>query len=198
MVGSRRPATRRPGGGPLSDGRYIAVFGSSEPGPTEPLYVVAYRLGQLLARAGFAVLSGGYGGVMEGASRGARDAGGRTAGVTCATFRDRRPNLYLDEVVVAPDLFARTRELVERARGYVVLPGKAGTLAEIAILWALERAGCLGARPVVLLGGRFGEMVAALREMDVLEPSQCNRTRIVDRPEDAVAILCAAFDAATN
>ena len=55
----------------------VAVFGSSELRETDRAYQLAYRTGQALARAGFSVVTGGYGGVMEAASRGARDAGGR-------------------------------------------------------------------------------------------------------------------------
>jgi uncharacterized protein (TIGR00730 family) len=171
----------------------VAVYGSSVPGECDADYATARRLGGLLAAARLAVLSGGYGGVMEAVSRGAREAGGRTVGITCELFGERRPNPYLDEIVRAPDLYARTRELVERADGYVVLPGQAGTLAELAFLWALDRAGCLGRRPVVLLGGRWNAVLEALAELDVLEPSQLRRSRFVEHPAQAVELLCTAL-----
>jgi uncharacterized protein (TIGR00730 family) len=172
-----------------SDASGIAVFGSSEPQPGEELYEQAYRLGELLAASGYRVINGGYGGVMEAASRGAREAGGQTLGVACSIFSWRRPNPFLTEVIEAPDLFARTRELVQRARGFVVLQGKSGTLAELAFLWALHRAGCLERRPVVLLGGGWHGLLRCLEAEGVLESSQLSVTRVVESPEAAVELL---------
>ena len=97
----------------------MAVFGSSEPVPGDPLYEQARRLGTLLAGAGHSVVTGGYGGVMQAACQGAREAGGRTLGIGCAIFTDRTPNPYLDDTVIAPDLFDRTRDgrILQRAFG---------------------------------------------------------------------------------
>jgi len=164
----------------------IAVFGSSEPLPGDPGYHMAEHLGRLLARHSWMVVTGGYGGVMESASRGAQDAGGRTLGVTCGIFGDREPNPYLSVRVPTADLFERTRELIERSLGYIVLPGKAGTLAELAWLWALDRAGCLEDRPVVLLGSSWKSLLDLLEREDMLEPRQIRLTRLAATPEAAV------------
>jgi len=172
-----------------TESRGIAVFGSSEPLPGDPAYERARRLGRLLAEAGFLVVSGAYGGVMEAASRGARAGGGRTLGVTCGIFNRRGPNEYLDEVIETPDLFARTRGLVERSWGFVVLPGKAGTLAELAFLWALHRAGCLSERPVLLLGAQWNGLLQHLSNQGILDRTQLEMSRVVGTPEEAVDSL---------
>jgi uncharacterized protein (TIGR00730 family) len=174
---------------PEKRGGTIAVFGSSEPQPGDALYKTAYRLGTLLARARFVVVTGGYGGVMAGVSQGAREAGGRTLGITCTTFAARAANPYLTDEVQAHDLHDRTRELIERASGYVILPGKAGTLAELALLWALDRAGCLGGRPVVLLGTGWQPLIDLLERSNMLESSQIRHTHLARTPEEAVALL---------
>ena len=110
--------------------RTVAVFGSSEPEPGEEGYETARRLGRSLAARGLVVVNGGYGGVMEGASQGAREAGGRAVGVTTAAFVSRgRGNRYLSEEIREPDLLLRTRTLIQLSNGFVVLPGRAGTLA---------------------------------------------------------------------
>jgi predicted Rossmann-fold nucleotide-binding protein len=126
---------------------------------------------------------------MEGASRGASEAGGTAIGVVCGIFGGRVPNPYLVEVVNTPELFARTRTLIERARGYVVLEGKSGTLAELALLWALHRAGSLGMRPVVLLGDTFRPLLRHLVRAGVIESEQFDVTRVVDSPEEALAAV---------
>lgn len=150
----------------------------------------------LLAGLGFTVVTGGYGGVMEAACRGAQEAGGRTIGVICDIFLGRLPNPYLSEVVATRDLHDRTRELIERALGYVVLEGRAGTLAELAFLWALNRAGCLGGKPVVLLGDLWRPIVEQLKHSGVLAESQLRVTYLSDTAEEAVQLLSAGLDAA--
>ncbi len=167
----------------------IAVFGSSEPVEGEPLYEQARLLGSLLAGAGYTVATGGYGGVMEGASRGARESGGRTLGVTCEIFPGRTPNPYLDEIVGSRDLFERTRRLIEPSSGFVVLWGKAGTLAELCLLWALQRAGCLDRHPVILLGGAWKAVIEGLREQRMLDDAQLEITIAVGSAAEAVAAL---------
>jgi uncharacterized protein (TIGR00730 family) len=177
---------REPGGS-------IAVFGSSEPIPGEPTYEQAREVGRLLAQAGYRVVTGGYGGVMEAASRGAAEAGGDAFGVTCSIFREREPNAYLTGNVETADLHDRTRELVARSDGFVVLPGKSGTLAELAFLWALHRAGCLERRPVVLLGDSWRHVLRHLVRAGILEAPQFDVTRVVDTPEETVDTLSLHF-----
>ncbi len=167
----------------------VAVFGSSEPREPDPAYRLAYRTGRALARAGFTVVTGGYGGVMEAASRGARDAGGRTVGVVSDAFPERAPNAHLDELVRTRDLYERTRLLIDRADGYVVLAGKAGTIAELAWVWALARAGCLPARPVVALGQPWPDVLDLLERRDMLDTPARQMTERAADENEAVAIL---------
>lgn len=169
--------------------RTIAVFGSSEPLAGDPLYEAARETGRLLALSGYAVATGGYGGVMEGASRGAVEAGGRTIGVTCSIFSDRTANPWIVETRTTVDLYERQRVLVEIARGYVVLPGKSGTLAELTLVWALHRAGSLPRRPVVLLGAGWVHFLRHLVQGSMIEPEQLAITRAVGTPVEAVGAL---------
>ena len=172
----------------------IAVFGSSEPQPGSALYEQAREVGRNLAGHGLAVLTGGYGGVMEGASRGAFESGGRAIGVICEIFNHRDPNPFLHEAIQTPDLHVRTRELIDRASGFVVLEGKSGTLAELSFLWALDRAGCLDRRPVVLLGDRWPEVLPALRGSLLLDEPQLEITQIARDPEQAAEMIRQGLD----
>jgi uncharacterized protein (TIGR00730 family) len=167
----------------------IAVFGSSEPPEGDALYETARRVGSLLVGAGYDVITGGYGGVMEGASRGAAESGGRAIGVTCSVFADRGPNRFLTERRETADLLARTGALVTAARGYVVLHGKSGTLAELTLVWALHRAGSLGPRPVILLGDAWRPFLHHLVKGGMIEVDQLAITRVAEDPEDAVGLV---------
>lgn len=129
----------------------ITVFGSSRPAPGTPEYETARELGAALARAGFTVCTGGYGGVMEGVSRGAREAGGHTIGVTAEVFRSAA-NAWVVEEVCVKTWQERLFELIRRGAGYVVLPGGTGTLAELAVVWEMLNKSFLARKPLVLLG----------------------------------------------
>jgi len=110
-------------------------------------------------------------------------------GILSDVFSTRVPNPYLSETVGSRDLYERTRLLVDRADGYVVLAGQAGTLAELAWVWALARAGCLPARPVVALGAPWPDLLDLLERRDMLDPIAREMTERADDPNEAVAIL---------
>lgn len=131
-------------------------------------YEAARMLGAALARAGFAVATGGYGGTMEGVSRGAREArlpdgqaGGRVIGVTCDEF-DTPANPWVGEEIRVPTWGERLFKLVELGAGYVALPGGTGTLVEIAVVWERISKGFLAPRPLILLGEFWLPVVRAL------------------------------------
>ena len=167
----------------------VAVFGSSEPLEGDPLYEEARAVGALLALSGFRVVNGGYGGVMEAASRGAREAGGRSVGVTTGAFRRLAGNPYLDEEHREPDLYSRTRRLIELSQAYIILRGKSGTLAELAFLWALNRGGLLPPTRIVLLGDCWEGVLKSLEERQMVEAEQLQITRIARTPSQAVEMV---------
>ena len=123
---------------------------------------------------------------MEGVSRGARESGVRALGVTTSAFQRGRGNKYLSEQTTEKDLFLRTRSLIEVSSAYIILPGKAGTLAELTFLWALQRGGLLEGRPVVLLSPFWDGLVEDFHQRGLLEPAQVDATTQVLTPEEAV------------
>ncbi len=183
----RPVAATEPRGGVVG----VAVFGSSEPDEGSAAYAEARAVGRLLATHGYLVVTGGYGGVMEAASRGALEAGGRTLGITTRALSPlrREPNPYLSEHREEPGLFERTRELIDRSAGYIILPGKAGTLAELTFLWALHRARLLGDRPIVLIGAVWSRLLDLLGGQGLLDRPQLDITRVVSTPDEAVEVI---------
>ncbi len=171
--------------------RGIAVFGSSTAAPGDPDWQNAMAVGHGVASRGLPVITGGYGGVMEAASHGARMGGGETVGVTCALWRGRRPNPYLSLEIEEPDLFTRTARLFALSRGFVVLGGGAGTLAELALLWAHARAGVL-AGPFVVLDDGWAGLLRDLARDGRLEPQVVRATYVARDPDDAVQLACSA------
>lgn len=172
------------------EARGIAVFGSADAEPGEILWQRAYDLGVEIARRGLATVTGGYGGVMEAASKGARDSGGEAIGVTCRIFRGRTPNPFLSLEIEEEDLFSRTDRLIALSRGFVVLGGASGTLAELALLWAQTRAGQLQA-PIVLWDAVWEKMAEDLAAAGRLQGRARRATWIASCTEEAVAMASA-------
>lgn len=166
--------------------KVIAVFGSSEPIEGEPLYETAYQLGTLLADRGFDVCTGGYSGVMEAASKGAREKGGEVFGVTVGMFSARTPNRYISKHFHEKDLYQRTKRLIELGDGYIILHGKSGTVAELTFLWALHRGGKLKDKPIVLLGEFWKDLLMILKENKLIEADQLKATKIANSSAQAV------------
>jgi uncharacterized protein (TIGR00730 family) len=171
----------------------IAVFGGSQPPPDSPEYAEAYRIGGLLACAGWTVMNGGYGGTMQASARGARENGGRTIGVLSGEFDRLAPNGYLDQTVRSEDLFARIREMHIRADAFVVLKGSIGTLAELALVWNLAKVGAWPPKPIVLVGAGWKSVLESWGEHLAVTGEELALLHAVDRPEEAVDYLRGAL-----
>ncbi len=167
----------------------IAVFGGSSVQPGSAEYAEAYAVGNLLARAGFVVMNGGYAGTMEASARGAKENGGRAFGVLSDEFDWLAPNEYLDETVRSEDLFARIREMQQRADGFIVLKGSMGTLAELTLVWNLSKISANHRKPILLLGSGWAAVLRAWREHLAVTEEESGLLCLVATPEDAVSKL---------
>jgi uncharacterized protein (TIGR00730 family) len=177
--------------------KIITVFGSSRPREGDVHYGMAHELGAHLARRDFIVCSGGYGGVMEAASRGAKEAGGQTLAVTAAFFRSRA-NRWVDEEVRVKTWQERLFELIHRGSGYVVCPGGTGTLVELAVVWEMLNKGVMRGKPFVALGEFWKPIIERVREVELGHPSPWGESaerivRVVPRPSDAAEYLAEKF-----
>ena len=149
--------------------KVVTVFGSSRLRAGDTHYAQAQELGAALAAKGFVVCSGGYGGVMEAVSRGAKEAGGRTLGIT-AQFFSAHPNRWVDEVVSVKTWQDRLFELIKRGHGYVTCPGGTGTLVELAVVWEMLNKGAMKKKPLVALGDFWRPVIDCVREAEPARP----------------------------
>lgn len=163
-------------------GKTIVVFGSSQARPRGAKWTDAYRLGLALGEAGYGVANGGYGGTMEAASRGAREAGAATIGVTCDVWKST-PNGFLDREIRTADLHERLRTLLELGDGYIALPGGTGTLVELAMVWEFVAKRLAPERPIVCLGPFWQPLLA------VMEGSGARRGPWLTVAEDVPGVL---------
>ncbi len=175
----------------MSDTQTIAVYGSSAITQDSDIAAQAERIGYQLASAGFRVSNGGYMGVMEACSRGARNAGGQVVGVTCALFRDRSPNTHLTEEIPTQDLNERIVTLMKISDAYVIMDGAIGTFAELFLAWNLVYMGWN--KPIIVVGEPMRNAVLALQEHTEIDERQMKLIEFSPDVDDAVKRLRARF-----
>ncbi|MGB7437897.1 MAG: LOG family protein [Candidatus Acidiferrum sp.] len=140
----------------------ITVFGSSRPAAGDADYDQALFLGKALATHGFAVCTGGYGGVMEAVSRGAKENGGKTYGVT-AEFFARTVNPWIDMEMRKRTWQGRLFTLIELGHGFVVCKGGTGTLVELAVVWEMLNKSVMKPKPFAVLGDFWQPILERVR-----------------------------------
>jgi uncharacterized protein (TIGR00730 family) len=136
--------------------KVVTIFGTSNAKDGDKVFNLAFELGKLCAKNGFAIANGGYGGTMLAAAKGARQAGGKIVGITCRAFGRKGPNEFITDRIETDNLEQRLSKLIEIGSAYVVLPGGTGTLLEFAYVWELANKGFVNPpKPVILLTDFF-------------------------------------------
>ena len=121
--------------------RLVAVIGDARVEPGSRKDLLAEDVGRLLVDAGFRVLTGGLGGVMEAASRGARASSRYEPGDTVAVLPGHDPadaNPFAD-VVIPSGLDHVRNSIVAHADAVIAIGGGAGTMSEICLAWIYKR-----------------------------------------------------------
>jgi uncharacterized protein (TIGR00730 family) len=153
----------------LSGSKTVAIFGSSRVEPETQAWLDAETAGSRCAAAGLDIVTGGYGGAMEAASKGAADAGGHVIGVTAPGLFTRRTgsNRHVSHEIEAKTLTERIGILTELSDAAIVLPGSIGTAAELVTAWNLNhiarRNGGLRL-PTVAVGKKWRELWRLMTE----------------------------------
>ncbi|MGI8813321.1 MAG: LOG family protein [Pyrinomonadaceae bacterium] len=171
-----------------TEDRIVTIFGGSKCGPQSDEYKSARDLGSRLAKAGFTICTGGYLGIMEAASRGAREEGGRVFGIVMNQFKGE-PNRYLTDKVATDHFYDRLQNLITRSVGFVALRGGMGTVTEISLVWNKLQTGVLGRRPLVLVGDCWTRVVAAWQENLVVSNAEVAMLDFATDAESAAAII---------
>lgn len=133
----------------------VAVFGSARLKETDKYYQISRKLGQMLAQAGHAVVTGGGPGIMEAANRGAFEYGGRSIGLNITLPHEQFANLYLTDTMEFRYFFARKVMLAMSAKVYVFMPGGFGTLDELSEILCLSQEGKMPHMPIFLVGKSY-------------------------------------------
>src|SRR5215210_1285839 len=170
----------------LEKGQIVTIFGGSRCGEDSAEYRDAFRVGALLAEAGFTICTGGYLGVMEAASRGARERGGRVLGIVMNQIKGE-PNRYLTDKVATPHFYERLQQLITRSVGFVALRGGMGTVTELSLVWNKIQTKVIGPRPLVLLGDCWPPIVREWQKHLAVSDEDIAALDFAGTPEEAVA-----------
>jgi uncharacterized protein (TIGR00730 family) len=138
-------------------GPAVTVFGSTRVKEGDAEYLLAEKMGCLLAEAGFAVITGGGPGAMEAANRGAQSKGGASIGFNIRLPNQQRPNPYIDydKLVTFEYFFIRKVMFLKYSQAFIVLPGGFGTLDELSEAITLIQTGKSQKFPVIMMGSEY-------------------------------------------
>ncbi len=175
-------------------GPAVTVFGSARTPPEHPHYTLVRSIAAALGRVGYAIITGGGGGLMEAANRGARDAGAMSVGCNIELPREQTLNRYVDIGLRFSHFFARKVMFVRYASAFVVAPGGFGTLDELYETLTLIQTATIRHFPVVLLGGsEWDGLLDWLRARALADrrigAGDLDGLRVVDDPAQVCAIV---------
>ena len=179
-------------------GKAVTIFGSARLHDGDPYYAKARELAGLLAKEGFAVITGGGPGIMEAANRGCHEAGGLSIGCNVELPHEQAVNAYVDLGVEFRYFFARKTMFVKYADGFAIFPGGFGTLDELFESLTLIQTGKIRHFPVVLVGVEYwAGLLEWIRKQAVahgaVSPEDLDLIQVTDDMEEACGWLTAAL-----
>jgi uncharacterized protein (TIGR00730 family) len=173
----------------------VSVFGSARTPSDDPYYRQAVEMGRLLAKSGFAVITGGGPGIMEAANRGAFEAGGRSVGLNIWLPMEQAANPYQNVSLEFHYFFVRKVMFVKYAQAVVCFPGGFGTMDEFFESMTLIQTQKVPPMHVVLIGTAFWQpLLAWLRDTMLtrhgyISPGDLDLFTVTDDVEEAVAAI---------
>lgn len=168
----------------------VTIFGSARLPQDNKYCKMAYELGGLLAKNGHAVVTGGGPGIMEAASHGAYEIGGRTIGLNITLKHEQFPNPYLTDCITFEYFFARKVSLAMASKVFVFFPGGFGTMDEISEILCLMQESKMPRMPVFLIGKSywkaFDRIIKQMITMGLINAKDTGIFKITDDVKEVV------------
>ena len=168
----------------------VTIFGSARLPQDNKYCKMAYKLGRLLAENGHAVVTGGGPGIMEAASHGAYEIGGRTIGLNITLAHEQFPNPYLTDCLTFEYFFARKVSLAMAAKVFVFFPGGFGTMDELSEILCLMQESKMPKMPMFLIGEDywkgFDKMIGKMIALGLISANDTGIFKITDNIADVV------------
>lgn len=175
-------------------GKAVSMFGSSRISAGNKYYKLAEETAYLLAKAGFAIITGSGPGIMEAGNRGARRAKGRSVGLNIQIPMEQKSNKYVDTLLDFHYFFVRKVMFVKYAKAFVIMPGGFGTLDELFEALNLIQTERIEQFPVVLAGGEYWDGMLDWLNKTVLKRANISESdlkifKVIDKPRDIVKYI---------
>lgn len=175
-------------------GPAVSIFGSARMKPEDPYYQKTVEIAGMLAENGFAVITGGGGGIMEAANKGAADKNGKSVGLNIVLPMEQEPNPYSNIKVEFNYFFVRKVMFIKYAMAYVIMPGGFGTLDELFEAVTLIQTKRVKPLPVILFGSEYwGGLIewvkARLLDDKLISPDDLDILKVTDDPEEILQIV---------
>ncbi|MFI4912937.1 MAG: TIGR00730 family Rossman fold protein [Sedimentisphaeraceae bacterium JB056] len=176
-------------------GPAVSMFGSARTKPDDKYYELAYETSKLLSKAGFGIITGGGGGIMEAANKGASEVGGKSVGLNIELPMEQKPNDFQNQSLHFRYFFCRKVMFLKYASGFVALPGGFGTMDEVFEALVLIQTYKQAYFPVVLMGKEFwSEMLEWIskrmcEQFGYVTEEDRDFMDLTDDPEEAVKIM---------
>ncbi|MDY6905208.1 MAG: TIGR00730 family Rossman fold protein [Thermodesulfobacteriota bacterium] len=172
-------------------GPAVSIFGSARLQPDTSVYQKAEKIASLFVEKNFAVITGGGGGIMEAANKGAREKGGTSVGLNIRLPFEQKPNDYANIELEFKYFFVRKVMFVKYALAYIIMPGGFGTLDELFEAVTLIQTRRIKPLPVVLVGSDYWSglvdwIKAHLLEDGMISPDDLDIFQVLDEPEEIV------------
>lgn len=169
----------------------VSIFGSARTPPEDPRYALGEDLGYQLSRAGFSVVTGGGGGLMEAVNKGAFRGKSPSVGLNIQLPHEQKANAYQDIALSFRHFFARKVMFVKYASAYVILPGGFGTLDEFFEILTLVQTHKSRRIPIILVGSDFWKDLLAwfraqLLTAGTIAAGDLDLVQLADDPADVV------------
>jgi uncharacterized protein (TIGR00730 family) len=176
-------------------GPAVSFFGSARTKPDEPYYKLAQETASQIAKADFAVITGGGGGIMEAANKGAAEAGGKSIGLNIELPMEQVPNDYQNLSLHFRYFFCRKVMFLKYAHGFIVFPGGYGTMDEFCEALVLIQTLKQASFPVILMGSEYWKGLVdwieekMLGEYKYISPEDLEVFTVLDDPYAVVKVL---------
>lgn len=175
-------------------GKAVSIFGSSRTPSNSKYYKDAEEIAFLLAKKGYAIITGGGCGIMEAANKGARSARGKSVGLNIQIPKEQKANKYVDTLLDFHYFFVRKVMFVKYAKAFVIMPGGYGTFDELFEALTLIQTMRIPRFPVVLFGSQYWKGSLDWIKSTVLKSGSIDKKdleifTVVDTPKEAVGVI---------